>query len=99
MAASRVAAEYLAPEVILNQGHDMCADWWALGVLVYEMLVGNPPFSDEHDPMQIYQKILKGSVPEPKGQRGLSKEAKALLDGLLKREPKERLGYAWSSPH
>ena len=84
--------EYLAPEIILNKGHDKCSDWWSLGILLYEMLVGQPPFTDDHDPMQIYQKVLKGNVPEPKGQKPLSKDARSLVDGLLKRAPAERLG-------
>jgi serine/threonine protein kinase len=84
--------EYLAPEIVLNKGHDRCADWWALGILVYEMLVGTPPFTDDHDPMQIYQKVLKGSVPEPKGQRPLGKEAKEVVNKLLAKDVNERLG-------
>lgn len=56
------------------------------------MLVGEPPFSDDHDPMQIYQKVLRGTIPEPKGQRPLSKDAKSLIDKLLTRDPNERLG-------
>jgi len=37
-------AEYLAPEILMNQGYDKMIDWWALGILIYEMLVGLPPF-------------------------------------------------------
>ena len=84
--------EYLAPEIILNKGHDRCADWWQLGILVYEMLVGAPPFTDDHDPMQIYQKVLKGGVPEPKGQRPLAKDSKEIVTKLLARDINERLG-------
>lgn len=39
--------EYLAPEVVTNQGHNKSADYWTLGVLIYEMMVGVPPFYDE----------------------------------------------------
>jgi serine/threonine protein kinase len=39
--------EYLAPEVILQQGHDRAADWWTLGILIYELVTGLPPFYDK----------------------------------------------------
>ena len=84
--------EYMAPEIILGRGYDISVDWWALGVLIYEMLVGTPPFTDDHDPMQIYQKVLKGGVPEPKGQRPLAKDSKEIVTRLLTREVSERLG-------
>jgi serine/threonine protein kinase len=57
--------EYLAPEMLLNKGHGKPVDWWTFGILLYEMLAGIDPFSDE-DPMNIYQKILKGKVHFPK---------------------------------
>lgn len=57
--------EYLAPEIILNKGHGKPVDWWTLGILVYEMLVGIDPFNDD-DPMMIYQKIIKGKIKFPK---------------------------------
>jgi serine/threonine protein kinase len=57
--------EYLAPEIILNKGHGKPVDWWTLGILIYEMLVGIDPFNDD-DPMMIYQKIIKGKIKFPK---------------------------------
>lgn len=51
--------EYLAPEIILGQGHNWGVDWWALGVLIYEMLSGYPPFYDS-TPFNIYKKIALG---------------------------------------
>ena len=45
--------DYLAPEIILNEGHDLAVDYWALGVLIFEMVVGAPPFYAE-DPMEVW---------------------------------------------
>ena len=56
--------EYLAPEMLLNKGHDKSVDWWTLGVLLYEMLVGVDPFSDD-DEIIIYQRILSGKLSFP----------------------------------
>ena len=58
--------EYMAPEVILSSGHGLGVDWWSFGVLVYEMLVGQPPWVDETGPMGIYQQILGGHLMFPK---------------------------------
>lgn len=57
--------EYLAPEILLNQGHGKPVDWWTLGILIYEMNAGIDPFTDD-DPMNIYQNILKGKIRFPK---------------------------------
>ena len=56
--------EYLAPEMLLNKGHDMSVDWWTLGILLYEMLVGIGPFTDD-DEIAVYQKILSGKLSFP----------------------------------
>ena len=53
--------EYLAPEIILNKGYNETVDIWALGVLIYEMTAGFPPFYDA-TPMKIYEKILQGRL-------------------------------------
>ena len=66
--------EYLAPEIILNKGHGKAVDWWTMGILLYEMLVGIDPFSDD-DPMKTYQKIIKGKINYPKE---IDKNAKVL---------------------
>jgi len=71
--------DYLAPEVILNEGHDWAVDYWALGVLVYEMTAGIPPFYAD-DPMEIYEKILSGHVAIPSHfSRGMADLVKKLL--------------------
>lgn len=80
--------EYLAPEIILNKGHGKAADWWALGVLLYEMLVGIDPFHDD-DPILIYEKILKGEVKYPSK---FPPAAKNLIGHLLENDVMKRYG-------
>eukprot|EP00357_Protocruzia_adherens_P033838 CAMPEP_0115005132 /NCGR_PEP_ID=MMETSP0216-20121206/19671_1 /TAXON_ID=223996 /ORGANISM="Protocruzia adherens, Strain Boccale" /LENGTH=321 /DNA_ID=CAMNT_0002371363 /DNA_START=341 /DNA_END=1306 /DNA_ORIENTATION=- len=80
--------EYLAPEILLNKGHGRPVDWWCLGILVYEMIAGIDPFSDE-DPMAIYQKILRGRIRFP---RFFDKDAKSLVKHLLVADPSKRYG-------
>ncbi|CCE64132.1 hypothetical protein TPHA_0G02910 [Tetrapisispora phaffii CBS 4417] len=81
--------EYLAPELLLGQGYSKEVDWWTLGVLLYEMLTGLPPYYDEDVP-KMYKKILKEPLRFPEG---FDSDAKDLLIGLLSRDPKRRLGY------
>jgi serine/threonine protein kinase len=80
--------EYIAPEVLLNKGHGKPVDWWTLGILIYEMIVGYPPFVDE-DPMGIYQKILSGKIVFPKM---FDKNAKGLVKKLLTADLGKRYG-------
>ncbi|KAF9267351.1 Pkinase-domain-containing protein [Marasmius fiardii PR-910] len=80
--------EYLAPEILCGQGYNKTIDWWTLGVLLYEMLSGLPPFYDENTDT-MYQKILNDPLvfgPE------ISPEAQSILTGLLTRDPTRRLG-------
>ncbi|QLQ78125.1 hypothetical protein HG537_0A03720 [Torulaspora globosa] len=81
--------EYLAPELLLGQGYSKAVDWWTLGVLLYEMLTGLPPYYDEDVP-KMYKKILQEPLRFPDG---FDRDAKDLLIGLLSRDPKRRLGY------
>mmetsp|Transcript_41283 Transcript_41283/g.60771 ORF Transcript_41283/g.60771 Transcript_41283/m.60771 type:complete len:360 (-) Transcript_41283:432-1511(-) len=80
--------EYLAPEIILNKGHGKAVDWWALGVLIFEMLAGYPPFYSE-DRMQLYQTILSGKIEFP---RHFKKEARDLISRLLTADLSRRIG-------
>ena len=80
--------EYLAPEILLNKGHGKPVDWWTLGIILYEMVAGIDPFSDE-DPMSIYQKILKGKVKFP---RNFDDNAKSLVKHLLVADLTKRFG-------
>lgn len=80
--------EYLAPEIIQSKGHGKGVDWWALGILIYEMLAGYPPFYDEN-PFGIYQKILAGKVEFP---RHFDVHAKDLVKKLLSADRTKRIG-------
>lgn len=80
--------EYLAPEIIQSKGHGKAVDWWALGVLIYEMLAGYPPFYDDNQ-FQIYQKILLGKVEYP---RHFDANAKDLIRKLLQPDRSKRIG-------
>ena len=74
--------EYVAPEVILNKGHDISADYWSLGVLMFELLTGTPPFTGT-DPMKTYNIILKGidAIDFP---RNITARAKELIKKLCR---------------
>jgi len=50
--------DYIAPEVFLQTGYDKSCDWWSLGVIMFEMLIGYPPFCSE-TPQETYNKIMK----------------------------------------
>ncbi|KAF9929734.1 hypothetical protein FBU30_001251 [Linnemannia zychae] len=80
--------EYLAPELLLGQGYTKTVDWWTLGVLLYEMLTGLPPFYDENI-HEMYRKILQDELRFPDE---ISPDARSLLAALLTRDPNERLG-------
>ena len=80
--------EYLAPEIILNKGHGKPVDWWTCGILLYEMIAGIDPFSDD-DPMMVYQKILKGKIKFPSG---FDSNAKSLIKHLLDQDLTKRYG-------
>jgi len=80
--------EYLAPEIIQSKGHGKAVDWWALGILIYEMLAGYPPFYDEN-PFGIYQKILAGKIEYP---RHFDVHAKDLVRKLLSPDRSKRIG-------
>jgi serine/threonine protein kinase len=80
--------EYLAPEVIRNTGHGTAVDWWAFGILVYEFLVGQPPFWDQN-PMKIYEQIVEGKVRFPSA---MSPDARDLISGLCTVDVSKRLG-------
>jgi CRP-like cAMP-binding protein len=81
--------DYFAPEVIASTGHTNALDWWTLGILIFELMSGHPPFESAY-PMQIYSKVMKGitKVPFPPKCQGPVGD---MVKALLKREPSERL--------
>ncbi|KXN66960.1 Pkinase-domain-containing protein [Conidiobolus coronatus NRRL 28638] len=80
--------EYLAPELLYGQGYTKAVDWWTLGVLLYEMLTGLPPFYSENT-NEMYRRILEDELVFPDD---MSVRARSLLRGLLNRDPSQRLG-------
>ncbi|KAI7862374.1 camp-dependent protein kinase 9 [Spinellus fusiger] len=80
--------EYLAPEIIQGKGHDKAVDWWALGILIFEMLAGYPPFFGENS-FEIYEKILANKVQYPSHFDLLAKD---LLKRFLISDRNKRLG-------
>lgn len=83
--------DYIAPEVFGQLGYNESVDWWSVGVILFEMLVGYPPFYSE-DPSVTCQKIMhwKKTLHVP-AEAGLSAEATDLIHKLI-RDPSERLG-------
>ncbi|XP_061595303.1 RAC-beta serine/threonine-protein kinase-like [Cololabis saira] len=80
--------EYLAPEVLEDSDYGRAVDWWGLGVVMYEMMCGRLPFYNQ-DHERLFELILMEEIRFP---RNLTPEARGLLAGLLKKDPKQRLG-------
>lgn len=82
--------EFLAPEVLTETSYTRAVDWWGLGVLIYEMLVGESPFPGD-DEEEVFDSIVNDEVRYP---RFLSTEAISIMRRLLRRNPERRLGAA-----
>ncbi|CAL8101184.1 unnamed protein product [Calicophoron daubneyi] len=80
--------EYLAPEVIKSKGYTKAVDWWALGVLIFEMLAGHPPFNAD-EPIQIYEKIVDCNY---KFNQYFGTDSKDLIRNLLQTDLTRRYG-------
>ncbi|CAI9112461.1 OLC1v1012916C3 [Oldenlandia corymbosa var. corymbosa] len=80
--------EYMAPEILLRKGHNKEADWWSVGILLFEMLTGKPPYFHSNR-KKLQEKIISERLKLPPR---LSGEAHSLLKGLLNKDPSKRLG-------
>uniref|UniRef100_A0A669EXC5 non-specific serine/threonine protein kinase n=1 Tax=Oreochromis niloticus TaxID=8128 RepID=A0A669EXC5_ORENI len=83
--------EYIAPEVILRQGYGKPVDWWAMGVILYEFLVGCAPFFGD-TPEELFGQVISDEIIWPEGDEALPQDAQDLISKLLRQNPLERLG-------
>merc|ERR1712146_670548 len=81
--------DYFAPELISSAGHNHAVDWWTLGILVYELMSGHPPF-ESPQPMQIYSKVMKG-IGRVQFSSKVRGDVEDFVRCLLRRDPSERL--------
>ncbi|EIJ88773.1 protein kinase X [Nematocida parisii] len=81
--------EYLAPEIVMNIGHGFEVDFWSLGVILYEMIVGQPPFYHENQ-VELCRLIIRGNIKFPAFVDPVSKD---LIKQLLQTDRRKRLGY------
>ncbi|KAM5247742.1 microtubule-associated serine/threonine-protein kinase 2 [Ctenodactylus gundi] len=83
--------EYIAPEVILRQGYGKPVDWWAMGIILYEFLVGCVPFFGD-TPEELFGQVISDEIVWPEGDEALPPDAQDLTSKLLHQNPLERLG-------
>ncbi|XP_049619653.1 cGMP-dependent protein kinase 1 [Syngnathus scovelli] len=81
---------YMAPEVIFNKGHSVAADFWSLGVFMFELLTGGLPFCGA-DPMSLLSETMRG-IDNMDFPKAISKSASGLIKKLCRHNPSERLG-------
>ncbi|KAM6469947.1 microtubule-associated serine/threonine-protein kinase 1 isoform 3-T3 [Liasis olivaceus] len=83
--------EYIAPEVILRQGYGKPVDWWAMGIILYEFLVGCVPFFGD-TPEELFGQVITDDILWPEGEEALPSDAQHLISCLLQTNPLLRLG-------
>uniref|UniRef100_A0A8C7RWK6 non-specific serine/threonine protein kinase n=1 Tax=Oncorhynchus mykiss TaxID=8022 RepID=A0A8C7RWK6_ONCMY len=83
--------EYIAPEVILRQGYGKPVDWWAMGIILYEFLVGCVPFFGD-TPEELFGQVITDDIVWPEGDDALPADAQHLISTLLQTNPLVRLG-------
>ncbi|XP_066596502.1 protein kinase C [Prorops nasuta] len=80
--------DYIAPEILQELEYGASVDWWALGVLMYEMMAGQPPFEADNED-DLFDSILRDDVLYPVW---ISKDAVSILKGFMTKNPAKRLG-------
>lgn len=80
--------DYLAPEVVQSQGYGRAVDWYAIGILIYEMLIGSPPFYHENHRV-LYENIVHKKAYFPSGFDWIAQD---LIERLIEKDPHKRLG-------
>nr|XP_057929014.1 microtubule-associated serine/threonine-protein kinase 3-like [Doryrhamphus excisus] len=88
--------EYIAPEVILRQGYGKPVDWWAMGIILYEFLVGCVPFFGD-TPEELFGQVVSDEIIWPEGDDALPTDAQDMITHLLRQSPLERLGTGGAS--
>lgn len=89
--------EYIAPEVILRQGYGKPVDWWSMGIILYEFLIGCVPFFGE-TPEELFAHTVNDDIEWPDSDDwSIASESKDLIQQLLQQNPRERLGTG--GPH
>ncbi|XP_067425229.1 microtubule-associated serine/threonine-protein kinase 4 isoform X2 [Emydura macquarii macquarii] len=83
--------EYIAPEVILRQGYGKPVDWWAMGIILYEFLVGCVPFFGD-TPEELFGQVISDEINWPEKDEAPPPDAQDLISLLLRQNPLERLG-------
>ncbi|XP_023632782.1 serine/threonine-protein kinase RHS3 [Capsella rubella] len=83
--------EYLAPEIIKNEGHGSAVDWWTFGIFIYELLHGATPFKGQGNKATLYN-VIGQPLRFPEYSQ-VSSTAKDLIKGLLVKEPQNRIAY------
>ncbi|KAJ0570961.1 putative protein kinase AGC-MAST family [Helianthus annuus] len=74
--------DYLAPEILLGTEHGYAADWWSVGIILFELITGIPPFNSDH-PERIFYNILNAKIPWPSIPNEMSYEAQDMINRLV----------------
>ncbi|KAK5614678.1 Microtubule-associated serine/threonine-protein kinase 4 [Crenichthys baileyi] len=88
--------EYIAPEVILRQGYGKPVDWWAMGIILYEFLVGCVPFFGD-TPEELFGQVISDEINWPGGEDAPPPDSQELITLLLRQNPLERMGAGGAS--